>query len=239
MARPVIVLFFYVVSAICWMRSQGSTFQVVTPTTDYVADLYRPSTGNTGYLDLSPLPLTSSVQTFEIRIYPRTQTQCILSMGDPGTDNFFAIQAESGAIVVRVGSPNLPNFVKTTSAMNSILANTWSTISVTVRSLNNTNAQVSAFVNGALVIDNAITRQFPSGTRQKVLIGNCQTNNSFPQPQGPSSFNGIVDNFRAWNTARTAQEIQSVITSVDTNVNFTSITNNPNLIAFYPFTEGK
>lgn len=206
-------------------------------TTDYAVDTYSPASSAIGFLRLTPLAFTAS-NTIEMRIFIRENSQCIMSMGVAGLDNFFAIQTEGDALVVRVGFPSLPNFVIAQSAAGAVSFNTWQTISVIVTGLNSTNSQVSAFVDGRLVFFNILVRPFPSGTRQSVFLGNCQLNTLIEHPQGPQQLNGVVDNFRVWNRARTLPEIQSMIALVDIDGNLTSVANNQNLVAFFPFAEG-
>ncbi len=201
----------------------------------YAVDLYRPATSSTGFLDISPIQLGSGKSTtVEIEIFPRSNTGCILSMGEPGTDNFFALQLNGGNLFVRIGAKNLPNsFAQSTGSQ--IQANTWTTLSVVITNNDASSASVTAYANGVVIINGASTRALTANTRTKVLIGRCQYSAGLGDGQGPQDFNAIVDNFRVWDLARSVADIQAFATLISTTVD---LDNPTGLIVHFPFVEG-
>jgi hypothetical protein len=201
----------------------------------YAVDLWRPATQSTGFLDLSPIQLGNGKSTtLEIEVYARTASACILSMGDQGTDNFVALQLQDGNLVVRIGAVNQPNSVAT-SAGSPIKVNTWTTLSVVITNNDASTASVTAYANGAVIINGATTRALTTNTRKKVLIGRCQYNGGLGGGQGAQELNGIVDNFRVWDLARSVADIQAFATLISTTVD---LDNPAGLIVHFPFVEG-
>eukprot|EP00029_Vermamoeba_vermiformis_P013072 TRINITY_DN7_c0_g1_i1.p1 TRINITY_DN7_c0_g1~~TRINITY_DN7_c0_g1_i1.p1 ORF type:complete len:1904 (-),score=606.63 TRINITY_DN7_c0_g1_i1:151-5862(-) len=201
----------------------------------YAVDLYRPSTGTYGFLDVSPIQLGNGKSTtIEIEVFARSNTGCILSMGDQGTDNYVALQINGGNLFVRVGAKNLPNSVAQSTG-SQIQENTWTTLSVVITNNDASSASVTAYANGVVIINGASTRALTSGTRTKVLIGRCQLSGSLGDGQGPQELNGIVDNFRVWDLARSLSDIQAFATLISTTVD---LDNPAGLIVHFPFVEG-
>lgn len=201
----------------------------------YAVDLYRPATQTTGFLDLSPIQLGNGKSTtLEIEVNPRENSACILSMGEPGTDNFVALQLQNGNLVVRIGAVNQPNSVAS-SAGSPVKINTWTTLSVVITNNDASSASVTAYANGAVIINGAPTRALTANTRKQVLIGRCQYRASLGEGQGAQQLNGIVDNFRVWDLARSLADIQAFATLISTTVD---LDNPTGLIVHFPFVEG-
>ena len=105
-----------------------------------------------------------------------------------------------------------------TSSIN-VPQNQWSHIAVTVN-----GTAVTMYINGAVAGTTTISGSIPNISLSNCYIGRSNWN-------GDAYFNGMMDEFRIWNVARTQAQIQA-------NSNLPIPAGTPGLLLYYPFNQG-
>jgi hypothetical protein len=225
------VFFAFLVGALAQSSTSFTSPSPITRTNDpqYAISL-EGTFNNPSFLDHTPIRLGSSGRlTVELELYPRSFEGCIWSYGSPTTESYISLQiTQNGKLRLRNGAWNFSEheLITNTTVINEL--NKWYTISVTLvntrtNSSSSTYATAQIYVNGALVHSGRV-RPLIDAVR-KGFIGSCQYTSRWDRTfQEPLTLNAVVDNYRIWGVARTAQQIQEYHDLVSRQVLITDTT---------------